>query len=114
MTTRDNIKNSHSWLRLLYILLFALIFSLAELLLWSIVVLQFGFQLFTSQPNARLLEFSRGFNAYLWQIVQFVSYRSEEKPYPFNDWPKEGVQEQEPELVEVSPPLDGDDIEPRQ
>lgn len=117
MTTMDNMKCRSNWVRALYMLLFALIFNLAEILLWAIVTLQFGFQLFTGAPNPRLLNFSRGLNAYLWQILQFETYRSEVRPYPFAEWPEDGLEEEEPEeaeLTAVGPPHDEEPGSPGQ
>lgn len=100
MTIKENLKNKSNWMRGLYILLFAILYSIAEIVLWAIVLFQFGSQLITARPNNRLLGFSRGLNAYIYQIIQFISYRSEEKPYPFADWPAEGLEGEE-EYAEV-------------
>ncbi|MCW8828570.1 MAG: DUF4389 domain-containing protein [Gammaproteobacteria bacterium] len=110
MATKENLKNKASWTRGLGILLFAILFSLAEFVLWAIVLFQFGSQLISGQPNDRLLRFSRGLNAYIYQILQFVTYRSDVMPYPFARWPEEGLGDEkemeEPELVEVTPPIE--------
>lgn len=107
MSTKDNIKSKDSWVRGLYILLFGLLYSIAEIVLWVIVLFQFGSQIFTARPNARVLEFSRGLTAYIYQILQFVSYRTDQMPYPFADWPYEGMEENaEP------PPATGADMDP--
>lgn len=117
MTTKENLKRKASWIRGLYILLFALFYAVAEFVLWAIVLFQFGSQLFTSQPNARLLGFSRGLNAYIYRILQFVTYRSEQMPYPFDEWPGEGLaateEAEEPDIIEVSPPIEDDEDRPR-
>ncbi|HEY9148888.1 MAG TPA: DUF4389 domain-containing protein [Gammaproteobacteria bacterium] len=116
MTTKENLKRKTSWIRGLYILLFALFYALAEFVLWAVVLFQFGSQLFTTRPNARLLGFSRGLNAYIYQILQFVTYRSEQMPYPFDEWPEAGLtetaDEEEPDLIEVSPPIEEDGERP--
>lgn len=91
MSTKENLKSRVSWMRGLYILLFALLYGIAEFVLWAIVLFQFGSQLITARPNARLLEFCHGLNAYIYQILQFITYRSDEKPYPFAEWPAAGL-----------------------
>lgn len=74
-------------IRLLFAILFALIYSVAELVVGAVVVLQFGFRLITGDLNSKLLSFSKYLNHYIWQILQFVTFRQDEKPFPFADWP---------------------------
>jgi hypothetical protein len=38
-------------------------------------------------PNARLLAFGRSLGLYLGQIADFVSFATEDVPFPFGDWP---------------------------
>jgi len=87
---KAHLSRGTTWKRGLFILLFALIYSVAEVVFWAIVLFQFGSQLITGHSNDALLEFSRGLNAYLYQILQYLSFRSEAMPYPFNDWPLNG------------------------
>lgn len=97
---KTNVKSTDTWKRGLFILLFAVIYSITEVVLGAIVIFQFGSQLFTGRTNDKLLQFSRGLTAYFYQLVQFFTYRSNLKPYPFSEWPGEGlenVQQQEPE-----------------
>lgn len=107
MSIKENLKNQSNWMRGLYILLFAILYGIAEIVLWAIVLFQFGSQLIAGRPNNRLLDFSRGLNAYIYQIIQFISYRSDIKPYPFAEWPAEGLEEVvEYDEVEVESPSD--------
>lgn len=94
MSIGENLKSRESWLRGLYMLLFALFYSIAEIVLWFIVVFQFGCQIVAGHPNARVFAFSGGLNSYIYQILQFITYRSDAMPFPFADWP-----EGEPEAV---------------
>jgi len=95
---KEHLRNTGTWTRGLLILLFTLFYSIAEIVLGAIVLFQFGSQLIIGKTNDKLSEFSRGLNAYFYQILQFLTYRSDVKPYPFTDWPSEGlesVQQQE-------------------
>ena len=82
-TTPDN----NIWLRGVFMILFGLLYSLAGTVLFVVAVLQFIFVLLGSAPNARLLVFGRGLGSYVQQIVNFQSFNTEEKPFPFIDWP---------------------------
>ncbi len=76
-----------TWIRLLYVFLFVILYSVAEAVLGAIVIVQFGFKLITLETNKKLLDFSVGLNKYIYGILQFMTFNSDEKPYPFSDWP---------------------------
>jgi hypothetical protein len=78
------------WIRLLYVFLFVILYSVAEAVLGAIVIVQFGFKLITLETNKKLLDFSIGLNKYIYGILQFMTFNSDEKPYPFSDWPGSG------------------------
>lgn len=103
---KEHLRSGPTWKRGLYILLFALIYSVAEVVFWAVILFQFGNHLLTGRSNESLLEFSRGLNAYFYQILQYLSFRSEIKPYPFSDWPGQGLTGEETPLP---PPADSDD-----
>ncbi len=74
-------------LRILWMVLFAIIWQLAELLLGAVVLLQLGYRLFYGAPSGSLLGFGDSLCQYLAQIGRFGTFNSEEKPWPFTDWP---------------------------
>lgn len=69
------------WLRGAFMILFGILYSLV------MAVLQFIFVLIGSAPNARLLSFGHSLGSYAQQIVNFQTFNTEEKPFPFSDWP---------------------------
>ena len=79
--------DNNIWLRGMFMILFGILYSLAGTLLFVVAVLQFIFVLLGSAPNTRLLTFGRSLGSYVQQIVNFQSFNTEEKPFPFNDWP---------------------------
>lgn len=86
---RQNLSARATWLRGLYMLLFVIIYSLAELLVAALAVFQFLAVLFTGRTNPRLDQFGRGLSEYIFEIVQFFTFGREEKPFPFAAWPGE-------------------------
>ena len=90
---KENLKQKTIWLRGLYMLLFALCYSVAELVMFAIVVLQFLLQLFAGKTNPRLLTLGQSIATYMYQIIQFLTFNSEYHPYPFAAWPKGGPSE---------------------
>ena len=65
-----------------------MIYSLAEVLLTAVVVFQFLATLFTGETNARLRLFGLSLAAFIYQIASFVTFNSDEKPFPFGPWPE--------------------------
>ena len=64
----------------------------AYALIWPILalaVVQFGFHLIEGIPNARLANLNWRMISYLSQILDFICYRVEQKPFPFNSLPAE-------------------------
>lgn len=88
---KQNLKRRSTWVRALYMLLFAVIYSVAEIVFAAVVVIQFGFVLITGQANVRLLDFGANLSLFLYQTLQFLCFNSETLPYPFTPWPENGA-----------------------
>lgn len=80
-------KGNNIWLRGLFMILFGILYSLAGTVLVVMAVLQFILVLTGNAPNTRLLSFGRSLGSYVQQVVNFQTFNTEEKPFPFNDWP---------------------------
>jgi hypothetical protein len=85
---KANLKQQTIWLRGLYMLMFALFYSVAEFVLFAVVVVQFLLKLFTGMNNPRLLTLGQSLATYIYQVLQFLTFNSDFQPYPFNEWPK--------------------------
>jgi hypothetical protein len=85
---KQNLKSQSTWMRGLYMLIFAVFYSIAEIVLFAVIIFQFLLKLFTAETNERLLKLSQGISTYIYQILQFLSFNSEYQPYPFGAWPK--------------------------
>ena len=86
-SVKSNITRRGTWLRALYMVLFAVIYNVAEIVVAAVVLLQFLFVLFLGEGNPRLLAFGKGLSTYIYQIFLFLTYNSEEMPFPFSPWP---------------------------
>ncbi len=75
------------WMRGLFMLLMAVAFHLCEIILGVVMVVQFLITLLSDTPNARLASFGRNLGIYLRQIAAFLTFATEEMPFPFNEWP---------------------------
>jgi len=84
---KDRLTRTSTWVRGLYMLLFALIYSIAEILVAFIAIFQFFALLIAGRPMDRLVEFGDDLTVFVYEILQFVTFNSEDKPYPFGPWP---------------------------
>ena len=75
------------WMRGLFMLLMALAYQVAGTLLFIVAAIQFVMVLLTSTPNKQLVEFGRSLGRYFQQIVNFLSFVTEQMPFPFSEWP---------------------------
>ena len=85
---KENVKQKSIWMRGLYMLMFALFYSIAEVVLFAVVIVQFFFQLFTGKTNTRLLKLGQEIATYIYQIIQFLTFNSDYHSYPLGAWPK--------------------------
>ncbi|WP_185234084.1 DUF4389 domain-containing protein [Teredinibacter franksiae] len=101
----QNIKDHSHWIRLAYMLLFAVLLHVAGVVMWVICAVQFVFVLGTGRENENLRSLGKSLASFIHQALEFVSYNTERKPFPFSPWP-EGVSELEPieEAVIVDEP----------
>jgi hypothetical protein len=71
-------------------LLFAVLFNVAEVVLAAVAIFQLLAQLLTGGVNRRLQAFGANLAAYLHEITAFLTYASEDKPFPIGPWPGSG------------------------
>ncbi|OQW90864.1 MAG: hypothetical protein BWK79_18530 [Beggiatoa sp. IS2] len=84
---KEHLTTSNTWVRGFFILIFALISIALRIVIGITVLLQFGFLLFTGQLNEYLLDFGQKLSTYTYQIVRYLTFNSDEKPFPFSEWP---------------------------
>ena len=77
------------WLRGLLMILMAVAFQISGTLLAAGAIVQFVLVLFSDAPNARVVAFGRSLGLYLSQIAGFVTFATEDVPFPFSAWPSE-------------------------
>lgn len=99
---KSNLSSSKHWLRLVFMLLFAALLQLASLVMWILVVVQFVFSLVTGEDNLHLRRFGHSLSTYIYDVLKFLCYSSEEKPFPFADWPA-GVNPESKEIISPVP-----------
>lgn len=86
----EHLKSRSTWLRLVFMLLFVVIFYVAEMVLFAVAALQFLWKLFSGEVNERLTSFGANLAEFLRQVVLFLTFNTEDMPFPFSDWPDVG------------------------
>ena len=87
--TRENLVRRDIWIRALYMLLFAIVYSVAEAIIVLLSIFQFVALLITGQVNELLLRFGKNLSVFMFDILEFQTFNSEIKPFPFSPWPDE-------------------------
>ena len=75
------------WIRGLFMLLFMVAFGVAQILLNTLAVVQFLWMLFKGERNQMLTRFGNSLSKWFSETVQFLSCASDDKPFPWKDWP---------------------------
>ncbi|OIP98539.1 MAG: hypothetical protein AUK35_11320 [Zetaproteobacteria bacterium CG2_30_46_52] len=87
----SNVKDTNVWKRLLFMVLFALLWSVTEIVMFAVVVYQFLYLLITGNKDERILKLGAQLSTYAYQIFCYLTYNSETQPFPFSDWPSASV-----------------------
>lgn len=83
------VKDKSIWVRLLYMLLFAFLYSAAEFVILAVVIYQFLHVLLTGgDKDERVKNLGSQLSVYVYQILQFQTFNTEDKPFPMADWPE--------------------------
>jgi len=89
---KQHVTAHQTWLRLLYMVIFLFFAWVASFVFGIVVLVLFLWHLFTGQPNAQVREFGQSLSHWGYQVLTFLSYNSEELPFPFDAWPSGPVE----------------------
>lgn len=84
---KENLKSKSQWLRGFFMVIFVILFEVAKWLAWLVVVFQFVYALISGKPNENIVRFGKELSDYIAQIMDYLTYNTESKPFPFNKWP---------------------------
>ncbi len=83
-----NLKSKSIWMRLLFMLVVTFLYSISRIVVGAVVVVQFFWVLFTGETNQKLKVFGKSLATYTNQIILYLTFNIEERPFPFDmDWP---------------------------
>ena len=82
--------------RIIWMLLYALVWQVAAPLLLVVAVLQLLWRLFKGAPHTGLMQLGDGLGGFLAQIARFACFQTDDKPWPVADWPVQQQEQQTP------------------
>ena len=74
----EKVKHPSTWITAGLVVLYLFLLGFLDLILWIIAGAQFLFTVFSKEPNLHLSNFSIKLRNYIVQIVDFVTYSSQE------------------------------------
>jgi hypothetical protein len=99
-----SLTNIDTWIRLAYMVLFALLLMAARVIVSIVVLVQFVLVLVFGKDNENLRNLGQGLGKWVYQTIMFLTFNSNDKPFPFDEWPvldpSEGYSVSSPEEVE--------------
>jgi hypothetical protein len=89
----DNVKETGTWLRFVAMVFFGFAFYIGFTLTFFVAAVQFLIKLLTGSVNGQLSLFGASLGTYTKETISFLTFHSEERPFPFGrSWPS-GVDE---------------------
>lgn len=84
---KRHVKDKDTWLRFVYLVVFGVAFYLSILLTFAVSVFQFLAKLFSGGSFAGLADFGDNLATYQAQVTRFLTFASDDKPFPFAAFP---------------------------
>ena len=82
-----NIKEPSIWVNFFLKVFYLIFLNFIIPFLGFVTLLQLLFSLGSKKPNDNLISFSKKISIYAYQIINFITYSSDERPWPFNAFP---------------------------
>ncbi len=84
----DAVDDDNLLRRLVHIILFTVAFNLSMTVLAVLVVVQFLWKIATGDALTRGAQFGQSLASFVYEVVLFLTYRTDELPWPFAPWPE--------------------------
>ena len=90
---QQNMKSRSTWVRALFMIVVLVLYFVSRLVVLAVIIMQFLYVLFTTETNKQLREFGHSLALFTCESIDFLTYNSENKPFPFdNEWPSGIIQ----------------------
>jgi len=75
--------------RALYMILFSIIGRFVSIIVFFAAIFQFMYTWIYEKPNEKVLDFTAPLSEFAKEIIAYIAFNSEEKPWPMGEWPKQ-------------------------
>ena len=82
-----NLKKPSAWCLVLFMAGFAIALYLTGIILLVLMLAQIVFTLLSGEDNSNLRRLGASLTRYVTEILAFLTYNSEQKPFPFSEFP---------------------------
>ena len=96
---KEHVKDTSAWTRLIFMALFAVLYWVAEAVIMIVVLFQFLCVLFTGNKNEKVLALGAQLSTYAYQVFRYLTYNSDERPFPFGEWPSDAALGEQAEVA---------------
>lgn len=86
---KQRLQRTETWVQGFFILFFVFVSGVVESLIIMIMFFQYVSILVTGKTNTHLLRLGKYLAAYVYQIVLYLTFNKEQRPFPFTIWPSE-------------------------
>jgi hypothetical protein len=83
-------------IRLLYTILFLIVFEILKLIVQLCVLFQYVFLLITRNFNEPVRNFSNKVLSYTYRVMRYTTLNENQRPFPFSEFPGDVEQPEEP------------------
>lgn len=84
----DQYEGKEGWIRVIFVALFWIVFYLTQLVVAAVVIAQCVFTLISGAPNLHLTKFGDSLSRYVHEILRYITFNTDQRPFPFTDFPK--------------------------
>lgn len=106
--------NIDTWVRFAYMALYTVLLLAARLVISILVLVQFLFVLLSGKDNENLRNLGQGLGKWVYQTIMFLTFNTENKPFPFDEWPlidpSEGYEVRSAETVDDAEFVEVDEV----
>ncbi|MBF0193362.1 MAG: DUF4389 domain-containing protein [Magnetococcales bacterium] len=81
-------KNKADFQRIIFMMIIGFCYAIAKFVLFGIIFFLAISYLATGNPNDRLIKVGAQFSTYAYQVFCYLTFNSEQRPFPFDEWPK--------------------------
>lgn len=83
----ERLADTCAWLRLPVMIVFMVVLYIAIWVVGLVALVQFVIRLLTGESDARVRKLGHCLSLYLAEVVAYLTFRSDTRPYPWNEWP---------------------------